>query len=86
MDTLEDLDFADQTSRPRHPKENKRCGVHRLSKVRGAFAELRNIWKSSKIATETKLRIFKRNVLGIHLYGAEAWKVSQSIYHKIDVV
>ena len=31
--------------------------LHRLSKARGALAALRNIWKSSKIGTETKLRI-----------------------------
>ena len=60
--------------------------LHRLSKARGAFAELRNIWKSSKIGTETKLRIFKSNVLGVLLYGTEAWNVPQSIRHKIDVV
>ena len=59
--------------------------LHRLSKARGAFAILRNIWKSTTISTETKLKIFKSNVLGVLLYGAESWKVSQSICHKIDV-
>ena len=57
----------------------------RLSKARGAFAVLRNIWRSSKIGTKTKLKIFKSNVLGVLLYGAESWKVSQSVCHKIDV-
>ena len=37
--------------------------LHRLSKARGAFAVLRNIWRSSRIGTETKLKIFKSNVL-----------------------
>ena len=59
--------------------------LHRLSKARGAFAILRNIWKSTTISTKTKLKIFKSNVLGVLLYGAESWKVSQSICHKIDV-
>ena len=59
--------------------------LHRLSKARGAFAILWNIWRSSRIGTETKLRIFKSNVLGVLLYGAESWKVSKSICHKIDV-
>ena len=59
--------------------------LHRLSKARGAFAVLRNVWRSSRIGTETKLKIFKSNVLGVLLYGAESWKVSQSIHHKIDV-
>ena len=59
--------------------------LHRLSKARGAFAVLRNIWRSSRIGTKTKLKIFKSNVLGVLLYGAESWKVSQSVCHKIDV-
>ena len=46
--------------------------LHGLSKARGAFAILRNIWKSTTISTETKLKIFKSNVLGVLLYGAES--------------
>ena len=60
--------------------------LHRLSKARGAFAVLRNIWRSSRIGTKTKLKIFKSNDLGVLLYGAESWKVSQSVCHKIDAV
>ena len=37
--------------------------LHRLSKARGAFAVLQNFWRSSRIGTETKLKIFKSNVL-----------------------
>ena len=59
--------------------------LHRRSKARGAFAVLRNIWRSSGIDTEIKLKIFKSNVLGVLLSGAEPWKVSQSICHKIDI-
>ena len=59
--------------------------LHRLSKARGACAVLRNIWRSSRTGTKTKLKIFKSNVLGVFLYGAEYWKVSQSVLHKIDV-
>ena len=51
--------------------------LHRLAEAK----RLQNIWRSSKIGTETKLRIFKSNVLGVLLYGAESWKVSQSICH-----
>ena len=32
--------------------------LHRLSKARGAFGVLRNMWRSSRIGTETKLEIF----------------------------
>ena len=38
--------------------------LHRLSKARGAFAVLRNIWRPSRIGTEAKLKIFKSDVLG----------------------
>ena len=66
--------------------ENSEMDVlHRLSKARGTFVVLRNIWRSSRIGTKTKLKIFKSNVLGVLLYGAESWKVSQSVCHKIDV-
>ena len=57
----------------------------RISKARGAFAILKTIWRSSKISTVTKLKIFKSNVLGVLLYGAESWKVTQAICHKLDV-
>ena len=33
--------------------------LHRLSKARGALAILRNIWRSSRIGTKTKLKIFQ---------------------------
>ena len=36
-----------------------------IAKARGAFASLKNIWKSSKIGINIKLRIFKSNVLGV---------------------
>jgi hypothetical protein len=57
----------------------------RISKARGTFASLKNIWKSNKISTQTKLRIFKSNVLGVLLYSAESWKVTKNICNKLDV-
>ena len=59
--------------------------LHRLSKARGTSVVLWNIWRSSRIGTKTTVKIFKSNVLGVLLYGAESWKVSQSVCHKIDV-
>ena len=56
----------------------------RIALIRGTFASLRNIWKSSKIGINTKLRIVKSNVLGVLLYGADAWKLS-TIISRIDV-
>ena len=51
----------------------------RISKPRGAFAILNIIWKS------TKIKIFKSNVLGVLLYGAESWKTIYAIINKLDV-
>ena len=57
----------------------------RIGKARGAFASLSNIWRSAKISTSTKLKVFKSNVLGVLLYGAESWKITNSIINKLDV-
>ncbi|XP_048753924.1 uncharacterized protein LOC125665316 [Ostrea edulis] len=57
----------------------------RISKATGAYAALRNIWRSTKFSTNTKIKIFKSNVLGVLLYGAESWKVTKSISNKLDV-
>jgi len=35
----------------------------RLGKARAAFSKLRNIWKSSQLKLETKLKIFKSNII-----------------------
>ena len=57
----------------------------RICKEQGACATLKPIWRSGKISIKTKLNIFKSNVLGVLLYGAESWKVTQAICHKMDV-
>ena len=57
----------------------------RIVKARGAFALHKTIWRSTKISTTTKLRIFNSNVNGVLLYGAESWKVTQTICHLLDV-
>ena len=44
----------------------------RISKVRGVFASLNSIWKSSNISLKTEVRIFRSNVLSVLLYGAES--------------
>ena len=40
----------------------------RINKARGAFAALKNIWKTKMISKKTKIRIFKSNVLSVLLY------------------
>lgn len=49
-----------------------------IFKAAGAYAELRNIWRSAKISIYTKMRIFKSKVLGVLPYGAESWKGDES--------
>lgn len=44
----------------------------RIFKATGAYADLRNIWRSAKIRINTKMRIFKSKVLGVLPYGAES--------------
>ena len=57
----------------------------RLAKARQAFRTLRNFWKNANISQQTKLRIFKTNVLSTLLYGSESWKITQAIKNKLEV-
>ncbi|VDP17507.1 unnamed protein product [Schistosoma margrebowiei] len=44
----------------------------RIGKARAAYLQLRNVWKSKQLSTNTKVRIFNTNVKTVLLYGAEA--------------
>ena len=57
----------------------------RIKKVRGAFAALKNIWKTKMISKKTKIRIFKGNVLSVLLYAAESWNVNTRMCHMLEV-
>ena len=57
----------------------------RISKARGAFAALRNIWKTNKISNRTKKILFKSTVLSVLLYSAESWKVTKGICQMLEV-
>ena len=48
-----------------------------------SFAMLKHIWKSKRIGTNTKLRIFNSHVLSVLLYGAQCFKLTIRIAHKI---
>lgn len=56
----------------------------RISKATGAYALLRNIWSLAKISINTKISIFKTNVLGVLLYGAESWNYLEQDRHLPD--
>ena len=57
----------------------------RLAKARQAFRTLRNLWRNGNISQNTKLRIFKTNVLSTLLYGAESWKITETVLKKLEV-
>ena len=58
----------------------------RINKARGAFAVLKNIWKTKKISKKTKICIFKSNVLCLLLYDTESWKVTKGMCHMLEVL
>ena len=57
----------------------------RITKASQAFASLRNIWKCRNIGVNTKIRLFKSNVISVLLYGSESWKTTKTIIKKLEV-
>ncbi|VDP18395.1 unnamed protein product [Schistosoma margrebowiei] len=57
----------------------------RQIKTRAAYLQLRNIWNSKQLSTNTKVRIFSTNVKTVLLYGAETWRTTKAIIQKIQV-
>lgn len=57
----------------------------RIFKAQGAFSILWKIWRSSSIATQTKLRLFDSNVKSVLLYGCETWSTSKALNKKLQV-
>lgn len=57
----------------------------RIQKARQAFISLNNIWNSSQLTRNLKLRFFKSNCLSVLLYGCETWKVTSTIENQIQV-
>ena len=57
----------------------------RISKASQAFSILKNIWKSKKLSRNTKIRIFRSNVVSVLLYGCESWKVATTISRMLEV-
>ncbi|VDP38217.1 unnamed protein product [Schistosoma curassoni] len=57
----------------------------RIGKARAAYLQLKNIWNSKPLATDTKVRIFNTNVKTVLLYGAETRRTTKAIIQKIQV-
>lgn len=56
----------------------------RINKAKGAFAQLHNIWNSSILSLNTKIKIFNSNVKSVLLYGCETWLVTEVLTNKIQ--
>ncbi|VDP30661.1 unnamed protein product [Schistosoma margrebowiei] len=57
----------------------------RIGKARAVYLQLRNVWNSKQLSTNTKVRIFNTNVKTVLLYGAETWRTTKAIIQKIQV-
>lgn len=57
----------------------------RIQKARQAFISLNNIWNSTQLSRNLKLKFFKSNCISVLLYGCETWKVTSKIENKIQV-
>ncbi|VDO58658.1 unnamed protein product [Schistosoma margrebowiei] len=57
----------------------------RIGKARAAYRQVKNIWNSKQLSTNTKVRIFSTNVKTVLLYGAETWRTTKAIIQKIQL-
>ena len=57
----------------------------RICKARGAFGMMCPIWRNSTLRRQTKIRLFKSNVLSVLLYGSSSWKITQKETSKLQV-
>ncbi|VDO87487.1 unnamed protein product, partial [Schistosoma curassoni] len=57
----------------------------RIGKARAVYLQLKNIWNSKQLSTNTKVRIFNTNVKTVLLYGADTWRNTKAIIQKIQV-
>ena len=48
-----------------------------LGKAIGAFNKLAKIWRSGQLSKNTKIRIFKSNIIAVLLYGCETWRMTK---------
>ncbi|VDP46221.1 unnamed protein product [Schistosoma margrebowiei] len=56
----------------------------RIGKARTVDLQLRNIWNSKQLSTNTKVTIFSTNVKTVLLYEAETWRTTKAIIQKIQ--
>ena len=57
----------------------------RIRKARNSYLNLKKIWKARYISKELKIGLFNSNVKSVLLYGAESWRMTESIRSKLQV-
>ena len=57
----------------------------RISNSIHVFSLLRQIWKSRKISSKTKLRMFQTGIISVLLDEDESWKTSKGLEDGLDV-
>ncbi|VDP72734.1 unnamed protein product [Schistosoma curassoni] len=57
----------------------------RIGKPNVTFLQLKNIWNSKQLSTNTKGRILNTNVKTVLLYGAETWRTTTTTIKKVQV-
>ncbi|VDO83117.1 unnamed protein product [Schistosoma margrebowiei] len=57
----------------------------RIDKARATYLQLRNVWNSKQLSTNTNIRISNTNAKTVLLYGAETWRTTKAIIQKIQV-
>ncbi|VDP27918.1 unnamed protein product [Schistosoma margrebowiei] len=50
----------------------------RIGKARAAYLQLKNIWSSKQLSTNTKVKIFNTNSKTVLLCGVETCKITKS--------
>ncbi|VDP05730.1 unnamed protein product, partial [Schistosoma curassoni] len=56
-----------------------------IDEHRGSDADVKNIWNSKQLSTNTKVRIFNTNVNTVLLYGARTWRTTKAIIQMIQL-
>ena len=57
----------------------------RIAEARHAFVTLKPIWRNKNIHLKTKLRLFDIKVKSVLLYGAQPWRHTKKLEHKLQV-
>jgi hypothetical protein len=56
----------------------------RVGKAKAAFRQLKEVWTSRYLSTNTTIRLFNSNVKSVLLYGAETWRTTVNTTKKIQ--